>query len=412
MNQEFEIIEGHDDVPSAASASVEDEREDRAAYAKARKTRIVLAMVLVILVILLAAISWFVLSLVQPAGVPDAESSSKGLTWVRSIYGWGKAESEQLYGPSDVAVGTDGTIWVADSARFQIVGFTPDGQYSGVIKQGEDGIFPQSFDVSEDNEIYVCDFAHDRIAVFSADNDFLREWEVPQPMEVYVRGDRVFVGSRFGVALYDTEGTIINVWGSGGKEPEQFDVVRGVAIGEDGTLYTSDTQNKRVKAYDEQGTLLWVYPETSAESGDAAETSSTSPFQIPTGMTFDSAGRLMLVDPFEFAIMSIDPASGEVLERWGDFGEKDGMFAYPTSLDYDPDRDWYVIADTANDRVQIVRIDGSGGSVIDGVRRGLVGPWWVCLVPLLLLLLAILLLMTSRKRQKQQESMEMRENLP
>ena len=407
MNQEFEIVEGYDEVPDKPAAFERDDREERVAYRKARKTRTVLALVLIILMILLSAIVWFVLRLAEPAGVPDAEDTSAGMTWVRSIYGWGKAETEQLYGPSDVGVGPDGTIWVADSSRFQIVGFSPDGQYTGVIKQGEDGIFPQSFDVSEDNEIYVCDFAHDRIAVFSSDNEFLREWEVPQPLEISVRGDRAFVGSRFGVALYDTEGTIINVWGSGGKEPEQFDVVRGVAIGEDGTLYTSDTQNKRVKAYDEQGTLLWVYPESSAEASASEATSSSSPFQIPTGMTFDAAGRLLVVDPFEFAVISIDPESGEELDRWGDFGEQDGMFAYPTSLDYDSDRDWYVIADTANDRVQIVRIEGSGGSILDGVRRGLVGPWWVCLVPLLLLLLAILLLLSSRKRQKQQERLEM-----
>lgn len=411
MNQEFEVVEGYDELPGHAATAQRTDRDERAAYNKARRTRVVLALVLVVLVILLSAIGWFVFSLTEPAGAPTAESTSEGMVWVRSIYGWGKAEGEQLYGPSDVGVGTDGTIWVADSSRFQIIGFSPDGQYTGVIKQGEDGIFPQSFDVSEDNEIYVCDFAHDRIVVFTADSEFLREWEVPQPLEIAVRGDRVFVGSRFGVALYDTQGTILSVWGSGGKEPEQFDVVRGVAIGEDGTLYTSDTQNKRVKAYDELGNLLWVYPETSPAAGGSAEASSSAPFQIPTGMTFDAAGRLLVIDPFEFAVISIDPESGTELDRWGEFGERDGLFAYPTSLDYDPDRDWYVIADTANDRVQIMRIEGSGGSLTDGVRRAMVGPWWVCLAPLLLLLLAFLLLLSSRKRQKRKEGVEMRDKM-
>lgn len=387
----------HEDGAPEAQASARDGR------ARTRRARVALSVILVLLAILLCGIVALVARLATPPGAPDSSEVPDGIEWVRSIYGWGKAEGQQLYGPSDVAIGPDGTIWVADSQRFQIVGFTPEGKYKTMIKQGEEGIFPQALDVSDDNEIYVADFANNRIAVFSADNEFLRDWEIPQPMEVVVRGDRVVATSRAGAALYDTKGEIIAVWGSKGKGPEQFDVVRGVEIGSDGTIYLSDTQNHRVKAYDSEGKFKWVYPTEADFEKFAADKESKKPYQIPAGMTFDGAGRLLLVDPFEFSIIHVDTATGKSLKAWGEFGEDDGKFAYPTSIDYDPARDWYAIADTANNRVQIIRIEGSGGGAVAAVRRVGAGTLWVCALPLVLLLAAAVLMVSARRRSRRAE---------
>ncbi len=392
------------DIVAASGSPERDEREDERAYERARRTRLILAGGLVVLFFLLIAVLAFVVRIATPVGRPSTEEIPEGLTWVRSIYGWGTGEDQQFGGPTDVGVGPDGTIWVADSQRFQIVGFTPAGTFKQILTLGPGAMFPQSFDVAENGELYVCDFAHDRIVVLTPDNRLVREWKVQLPMEVAVRGDRVAVGSRFGVAVYDRQGNVISYWGSGGSKEDQFDVVRGAAIGPDGTLYFSDTQNHRLKAYDERGVLKWVYP-SPAEAARFAkasveETAAKKPFQIPTGMTFDAAGRLLVTDPFEFAIMSIDTRNGHVLKRWGEFGEKDGYFAYPTSIDYDPARDWYVVADTANRRVQIVRIEGSGGGPGAALRRAWTGPAWACYGPLVLLVLAAILAVTSRRRRR------------
>lgn len=367
---------------------------------RTRRTRIALSLILILLALLLCGIIALVVRLATPPGAPDSSELPEGISWVRSIYGWGKTEAQQLSGPSDVAIGPDGTIWVADSQRFQVVGFTPEGKYKAVINQGENAMFPQALDVSDDNEIYVADFANDRIAVFTPDNKLVREWEIPQPMEVAVSGDRVVATSRSGAALYDTKGEIIAVWGSKGKGDEQFDVVRGVAIGPDGTIYLSDTQNHRVKAYDPEGKFKWVYPTSADFEKFAADKELKKPYQIPAGMTFDSAGRLMLVDPFEFSVINVDTTTGKALKAWGEFGEDDGKFAYPTSIDYDPSRDWYAIADTANNRVQIIRIEGSGGGAISAVRRLSPGALWVCAIPLLLLIVGMLVLFSARRRSR------------
>lgn len=389
------------------SASERDERE----YERARRTRLLLSAGLVVLFLLLIVVLGFVARIVTPVGRPSANELPQGLTWVRSIYGWGRTEDSQLHAPSDVGLGPDGTIWVADSSRFRIIGFTPTGALKTILTQGEGAVFPQSFDVADDGDLYVCDFAHDRIVVLSPDNKVVREWKVQLPMEVAVRGDRVVVGSRAGVAVFDRQGNVISYWGQRGSGPDDVDVVRGVAIGSDGTIYISDTQNHRLKAYTEKGELKWVYPSAEEmkrfkQNASTEATAAKAPFQIPTGMTFDAAGRLLVVDPFEFAIMSIDTANGHVLDRWGEFGERDGFFGYPTSLDYDPARDWFVIADTANDRVQIVRLPGSGGGVAAAVRRAWGGPMWACYGPLILLLLAAVVAVSARRRSRRAEADE------
>ena len=123
-------------------------------------------------------------------------------------------------------------------------------------------------------------------------------------------------------------------------------------------------------------------------------------------MTVDGSGRVLLVDPCVFAIMAVDPATGELTETWGDFGATDGTFAYPTGIDYDAERDYFVVADTANNRLQILELPGSGGSALSGAKRALDGPVWLCAIPLILLLIAIVLWISKRRRADDEVEVE------
>jgi hypothetical protein len=107
----------------------------------------------------------------------------------------------------------------------------------------------------------------------------------------------------------------------------------------------------------------------------------------------------VLVDPFKFQIIALDPKTGKMareprtngvgkLAAYGEFGQNDGLFYYPTGIAYDKTRDWFAVADTGNDRIQIVRIPGSGGSSVARVIGGFRLPMLVFLLPLSLLLAA------------------------
>lgn len=405
-----------DDSTSPATTSPGDEgvsvqpveaSRPKSGKARRRRTRTVLAAILVLLILLLLTLSVFVVSLLSPPGAPKQSGFSNGLRWIRSIYGWGKHEDQQLYAPTDTAVDRSGTIWVTDPGRWRILAFRPDGSYKTLIHQGPGVMAPQAIDVDRaTGNVYVADYAVQKIWVISPQNKVLRSWSVPLPTEVSVRGNRVAVGTRYGIAVFDLQGTRLAYWGGLGKGPEQFDVVRGIQIGPDGTIYCSDTQNARIKAYTMEGKLKWIYPSEAdlTQLQAAAKKKGVAfepPFQIPSGMTMDARGRLELVDPFYYQIYVINPANGHIQARYGEYGNQDGQFSNPTSLAYDPARDWFVVADTDNDRAQIVRLPNSGtNAAAAGLARFSDGPIWICAVPLVLLLIAAIIMVTQRRRQK------------
>jgi sugar lactone lactonase YvrE len=409
-------------TPVTGPDAIGDEYEETVVeYVDNRRGRTVLAVVLVILFFLLIGVGWFVLQLATPTGAPDSDELPEGVTWIRSIYAWGETVDEQLVAPVDAAVAPDGTIWVTTN-KTKVVAFRPDGRPLRII-EGDLGTGPgqvvafEGLDVDEEGNVYVADFGKNAVLVFSEEGELLQEWGVQQPNEIAVRGDRVAVAAAYGVGLFDTEGNLIAQWGKRGSEDADFDLPHGIEIGEDGTVYVSDTQNRRVKAYDQNGRLLWIkqapFPED-LESTTATETVDDvrQNLQIPSSMVFDGAGRLLLVDPFEFQIVTLDTEDeGTISGRWGEFGPEDGKFAYPTGLGYDPTRDTFAVADTANNRVQIIRLPGSGGNLLTrGIAAATDRPYWICLLPLILLLLALIVAAMRRRRQKREEAA--RDELP
>jgi len=119
----------------------------------------------------------------------------------------------------------------------------------------------------------------------------------------------------------------------------------------------------------------------------------------------------VLVDPFRFRIVVVDPKTRAIATEkgangkrgrqavYGDYGQSDGMFAYPTGIAYDKTRDWFAVADTYNNRVQIVRLPETGGNVLAPIVGGFRTPMCVFCVPWILLIAAAAVLISRRRRQ-------------
>lgn len=372
-----------------------------------RRPRILLGIAVALLVVLLIALVVVFYNLLRPAGLPVGAQGIDRLVWVRSMYGFGPTADEQLRQPSSVAVAPNGDIYATDPMRARIMIFRSDGTFKRLLHTGaggtEEGMFirPESIDIDENGDVYIADSWAGKVIVFDADGEYSREWPVEsQARGVSVADGRVYVLDAGRVLVFTTQGEKLGAFGSRGPEPGQIDAYQGI-IARDGVIFITEPFNKRLQAFDESGTVVWTVPggvasrpgpraaTTSTPSGSASEAVPDHRWDLPQDLVFDGRGRLVVVDAFQFELAVVDPRNGTVQARFGQFGREEGQFYYPTSVDYDPARDWFVIADTNNNRIQIVRIPDSANPSPAAAWRALSSPFRYLAVPGVLLLVAL-----------------------
>jgi sugar lactone lactonase YvrE len=377
-------------------------RQDRA--------RILAGTVLVVLIVMLFGLGAVLFNVLQPAGAPKLGSLSTGMTWVRSIYGFGARPDQQLLEPIGTAVDGQGRIYVSEPQRSRIVVFRRDGQFDGIITLMKSHNVamarPAGMDVDAAGNLYVADRALGRVLVFGPDRKFVRG--VNEAVEnVKVSGDRMYAISREHISTYNLKGELLSRFGTLGRAPGQLDGAYAMAVGPDGLLYIAESFNKRISVFKPNGEFVRTIgqaakTQSSATTGTAKATAADKDqpvFDLPTGLVFDGAGRLVALDAFQFRLSVFD-TKGKLVGTYGDEGSGDGKFIYPSGLAYDPASDVFVVTDTRNNRVQVLRIAGSGSQRLDRmVPAVLLQP--ICYGPLALLLLAVMLtVIAMRNRRK------------
>lgn len=401
--------------------------EEAPSNVKSRRGRRIMGLIIALLLILMLASSYLLYRLVAvPARTTTgAENAGNGVTWVRSIYGMSDLPKDQLERAQAAVTAQDGTIWVVDGAHRALMQFTADGRFLGSVKGNAQAVLdaPSRFAIGPDGLFYVCETAGDAIVVLESTGKEAGSFRIPKPVSVAVSDDRIVVGSIAGFAILDKKGKPIKVIGSRGKGDDQFDYVHGVAIGDDGKVYVSDSYNNRLSAYTPDGKRLWIVrtgnPANGAKFTDGAlitqdvkgvTLKGDDALQLPLGLALDGAGHVVVVDMFDCTIAAFDTEDGKFVGKYGEVGAEDGKFFYPVSVDYDAQRDWFTVADSLNNRVQIIRLpdSASGGQASAGVRRALTGPLRACLFPLLLLILAVIVWLVVRAIRKRQAHTKLR----
>lgn len=376
--------------------------------------RRIMAVVLILLIILLLLATVFLYNMVQPKGNIADGSGGKGVEWVRSIYGIGPSPDQQFFAPASVDVRENGDIIVPNVGMNQVSAlvFNASGVFTDVFAGSEPSPiqFPTFIEVAPDGKIYILQRNTDEVLVLSPDGrETLATYRVEEPTSIDVTEDRIAIGARAGWVVTDLEfNPLVGPVGTNGKGEGQYDGVTGIAIDEDNNIYTVDTYNNRLSRFTENGDQVYVVelgaPSNSADNtsgvGHTPVTDADAALAMPTGAEFDSAGRLLLVDTLGFTIAAFNPEDGAFLGKWGEAGKAEGEFLYPSSIAYDPIRDWVVITDTNNNRVQIVRVPGTGGGAGGAIARALAGPLRACIIPLILLLIAIALWIYWKWREK------------
>ena len=372
------------------------------------RTRLILVTVIVLLIALLLVLFALFVNLLRPSGLPDSApaGAADGIQWVRSLYGFGPSADEQLLSPSSVAIAPNGDIYATDPIRARIMVFRSDGIFSRILHTGAGGtgkaqfVRPESIAIADNGDLYIADSWAKKIIVFDSNGVFVREWPVDSMARgVFVTGGRVYVLDVGHVIIFTTHGERLASFGARGRKPGQLDAYQGI-VARDGRVFVADSYNKRLQSFTESGAVLWTLPAASlSRSGPATQTPAGDgsgsgqmaehAWDLPQDLVFDGKGRLVVVDAFRFEIDVVDPKTGKVQSSYGEFGREDGQFFYPTSIAYDARRDWFAVADTQNNRIQIVRIPDSGSDELSGVWRAVSSPYRYLVVPALVLLLAI-----------------------
>jgi len=404
---------GQDTYGDSTSAS----RDGRAT----RRIRMLVVAIIIILLLALAGVGIMLANLISPrSGVATADATG-GIEWVRSIYGWGTTPEEQFVQPHKLDIAEDGTIWVTDAMYpSRAFAFSPEGTYvSSVGDEAEvplRGLGPIA--VGMDDRLFIGEPMLDWVRVFTKEGQDLGAFSVPNPIDIeYARGTMV-IGSTSGFAIIDPEtGAPRVVIGTRGQGDSEFDTVNGIAIDDDGAIYVSDAYNNRLSKYDAEGERVWMVstgaPGNQVEltggtaMAESRVTTAPAQMQLPGGVTIDGSGRIVVVDAFDFSISVFNQDDGTFLAKYGEHGRLDGQFVWPVSIEYDPQRDWFAVADKGNSRVQIIRLPGSapGVDVESQIRRSLAGPLRACVPPVLLILLVLIVLaVRSFKKRKDSQS--------
>jgi len=342
---------------------------------------------LVILTTVFLVLLYLYLNLSEPP-LPPGGAEANGVRSVFSIYGWGK---ERLSSPNAVASDKAGNIYIADTANHRVAVFDRRGNFRFVFgKKAEipsqqalmgPMAYPTGLAVADNGEIYVACMSRNYVFVFDAGGNFKRQIAVDRPITVAIGNNRLYVSTPGRILVFNARGDAIDHWGSQGRAVEEFEYPNGLALDRQGNLFVSDTQNSRIQIFNSAGRLIGIKGRPPRNLNDPQRM-----FGLNMGLVMDETERVYVVDAFSHSIHVFDHEGNE-LGEFGEKGEMDGRFNYPSGIAY-LGGGTFAVADKWNDRVQVVKLlmPATPGKVVEQAQPVL--PYVVLM--LLLLLLAFL----------------------
>ncbi len=296
--------------------------------------------------------------------VDPYEGKIQSLLPDRMIGNYGK-EAGQMDAPRGIAIGPDGSIYVADSRNHRIQRFAEDGTFLNVwgsyadILSGDapQGTFnePWGIAVGSDGSVYVTDTWNHRVQKFTAEGDFITMWgyfgaaENPDgfwgPRGIIVDAEnRVFIADTGNkrVAVFDSNGNFLTQFGEAGFELGQLDEPVGLAMGLNGEIYVSDTWNQRIQVFMPDSEETNYYAINSWDVyGWFGQSLDNKPF-----LATDNFGNVYTTDPEGFRILGFQP-DGQFIIGWGDYSPGSDGFGLPAAIAFDSNNGAWV-ADAGN----------------------------------------------------------------
>ncbi len=262
----------------------------------------------------------------------DVSTTKKGFR--DFVFGGEDKEAQLVEKPYGLAV-YEGAIYVVDTRGNGYGIFDLAKGRSKVVQPTGAGSLkkPVNITIDTDGTRYVTDTEREQILVYSADDKFVRAMGKPgqfRPVDVAIKDDRLYVTDimHHQVQVLDKKtGEILLTFGEAGSEPGQLFHPTNLAVAEDGTVYVTDTTNFRVQQFDSDGTPIRVIGSLGTSYGM---------FARPKGVALDRDGNMYVVDA-AFQNVQVLAPDGAPLMAFGEPGAQRASINLPTvvKIDYD-----------------------------------------------------------------------------
>ncbi len=260
--------------------------------------------------------------------------------------------------PYAVHVDRKGRIFVADSAWRKVLVFDEPGRDFFIL--GIDGpgalINPRGVTTDAQHRIYVTDTSQNRVVVYDEGGNFqlamgLRG-QLDKPVGIAVNDalKRVYVVSTGSTATEDHKVTVFDAntgnvlfeFGGRGVEDGKFNFPTNVVVDDAGRVYVMDSFNFRAQIFDADGKFLSKFGGIGTGFGQ---------FSKPKGIGVDSEGHIYVSDAAFNNVQIFDP-DGRLLLFFGELGSRPGQFWLPAGIAIDGNDRIYV-ADQYNKRINV-----------------------------------------------------------
>jgi DNA-binding beta-propeller fold protein YncE len=229
----------------------------------------------------------------------------------------------------------DGKLYVCDTNATVIVLDLKQKRYSGLRGAVGSGklIQPINISIEADGTKYVADPARGQVVAFDVNDDYLQAYGTPgnwRPVDGVPFDDRLYVADVANglVRVFDkASGEMVKTIGDRGEPAERLDRPTNLAFDKEGYLYVTDVGRFQVVKFDRDG----HFKATFGKPGD-----NLGHFARPKGIALDREGRLYAADA-SFNNVQIFSKEARLLMFFGEGGDVPGGFLLPAkvAIDYD-----------------------------------------------------------------------------